>query len=176
MITQENNQQKRQDNQQQTCASIYSAQNGAPFVFPFEPIPQFYATQQKVAVQVPILMENGQTIFHTAYIPLEVLADRMPNLVQPQMQVFPQMTTQVCFIWYFFAFSRINANKCFTSKQMDTIITPNNRTQPAQMASTNQLQCKIFRIFELNYLQMLTFLMKFCFAFCIFQCWTNRWI
>ena len=97
-LTQEKNQQQTQVNQQQTCASIYSDQNGESFALPLEPIPQvaqFSAMQQTVAVQVPMLMANGHTIFHTAYIPLQVLTDQIPGLVQPQMQVFPQMTTQV---------------------------------------------------------------------------------
>lgn len=48
--------------------------------------------QQTVPVQVPISTGNGQTIYQTVHVPLQTLAGQMPGLVQPQMQMFPQLT------------------------------------------------------------------------------------
>ncbi|XP_063704871.1 transcription factor Sp4-like [Culicoides brevitarsis] len=52
------------------------------------------ATQQTIPVQVPISLGNGQTIYHTVQFPIH---GAMPQIVQPQMQIIPQMpqTTQV---------------------------------------------------------------------------------
>lgn len=47
--------------------------------------------QQTVPVQVPISTGNGQTIYQTVHVPLQTLAGQMPGLVQPQMQIFPQL-------------------------------------------------------------------------------------
>ena len=52
---------------------------------------QFPAMQQTVPVQVPISTGNGQTIYQTVHVPLQTLANQMPGLVQPQMQIFPQL-------------------------------------------------------------------------------------
>lgn len=52
---------------------------------------QFPAMQQTVPVQVPISTGNGQTIYQTVHVPLQTLAGQMPGLVQPQMQIFPQL-------------------------------------------------------------------------------------
>lgn len=47
--------------------------------------------QQTVPVQVPISTGNGQTIYQTVHVPLQAFAGQMPGLVQPQMQIFPQI-------------------------------------------------------------------------------------
>lgn len=47
--------------------------------------------QQTVPVQVPIQTGNGQTIYQTVHVPLQAFAGQMPGLVQPQMQIFPQI-------------------------------------------------------------------------------------
>lgn len=52
---------------------------------------QFPAMQQTVPVQVPIQTANGQTIYQTVHVPLQAFAGQMPGLVQPQMQIFPQI-------------------------------------------------------------------------------------
>ena len=52
---------------------------------------QFPTMQQTVPVQVPISTGNGQTIYQTVHVPLQAFAGQMPGLVQPQMQIFPQI-------------------------------------------------------------------------------------
>lgn len=52
---------------------------------------QLPAMQQTVPVQVPISTGNGQTIYQTVHVPLQTLAGQMPGLIQPQMQIFPQL-------------------------------------------------------------------------------------
>lgn len=52
---------------------------------------QFPTMQQTVPVQVPISTGNGQTIYQTVHVPLQAFATQMPGLVQPQMQIFPQI-------------------------------------------------------------------------------------
>lgn len=47
--------------------------------------------QQTVPVQVPISTGNGQTIYQTVHVPLQAFATQMPGIVQPQMQIFPQI-------------------------------------------------------------------------------------
>lgn len=60
-----------------------------------------FPMQQTIPVQVPISTGNGQTIYHTVHVPIQALAAQMPGLVQPQMQLFPQLT-QVCIYILFF--------------------------------------------------------------------------
>lgn len=77
---------------------------------------QFPTMQQTVPVQVPISTGNGQTIYQTVHVPLQAFAGQMPGLVQPQMQIFPQIA------------------------QVANIITPNGQIQQVQLAPMNQLQ------------------------------------
>lgn len=77
---------------------------------------QFPAMQQTVPVQVPVQTANGQTIYQTVHVPLQAFAGQMPGLVQPQMQIFPQIA------------------------QVANIITPNGQIQQVQLAPMNQLQ------------------------------------
>lgn len=77
---------------------------------------QFPTMQQTVPVQVPISTANGQTIYQTVHVPIQALAGQMPGLVQPQMQIFPQIA------------------------QVANIITPNGQIQQVQLAPMNQLQ------------------------------------
>lgn len=77
---------------------------------------QFPTMQQTVPVQVPISTGNGQTIYQTIHVPLQAFAGQMPGLVQPQMQIFPQIA------------------------QVANIITPNGQIQQVQLAPMNQLQ------------------------------------
>lgn len=79
---------------------------------------QFPTMQQTVPVQVPISTGNGQTIYQTVHVPLQAFAGQMPGLVQPQMQIFPQIA------------------------QVANIITPNGQIQQVQLAPVNQLQGK----------------------------------
>lgn len=72
--------------------------------------------QQTVPVQVPISTGNGQTIYQTIHVPLQAFAGQMPGLMQPQMQIFPQLA------------------------QVANIITPNGQIQQVQLAPVNQLQ------------------------------------
>lgn len=77
---------------------------------------QFPTMQQTVPVQVPISTGNGQTIYQTIHVPLQAFAGQMPGLMQPQMQIFPQIA------------------------QVANIITPNGQIQQVQLAPVNQLQ------------------------------------
>lgn len=77
---------------------------------------QFPTMQQTVPVQVPISTGNGQTIYQTIHVPLQAFAGQMPGLVQPQMQIFPQIA------------------------QVANIITPNGQIQQVQLAPMNHLQ------------------------------------
>lgn len=77
---------------------------------------QFPTMQQTVPVQVPISTGNGQTIYQTVHVPLQAFAGQMQGLVQPQMQIFPQIA------------------------QVANIITPNGQIQQVQLAPMNQLQ------------------------------------
>lgn len=77
---------------------------------------QFPTMQQTVPVQMPISTGNGQTIYQTVHVPLHAFAGQMPGLVQPQMQLFPQIA------------------------QVANIITPNGQIQQVQLAPMNQLQ------------------------------------
>lgn len=52
---------------------------------------QFPAMQQTIPVQVPMSTANGQTIYQTVHVPLQAFAGQIPGLVQPQMQIFPQI-------------------------------------------------------------------------------------
>lgn len=79
---------------------------------------QFPTMQQTVPVQVPISTGNGQTIYQTVHVPLQAFAGQMPGLMQPQMQIFPQISN------------------C----QVANIITPNGQIQQVQLAPMNQLQ------------------------------------
>lgn len=72
--------------------------------------------QQTVPVQVPISTGNGQTIYQTIHVPLQAFAGQMPGLMQPQMQIFPQIA------------------------QVANIITPSGQIQQVQLAPVNQLQ------------------------------------
>lgn len=77
---------------------------------------QFPQMQQTVPVQVPISTGNGQTIYQTVHVPLQAFAGQIPGLVQPQMQIFPQIA------------------------QVANIITPSGQIQQVQLAPMNQLQ------------------------------------
>lgn len=77
---------------------------------------QFPQMQQTVPVQVPIPTGNGQTIYQTIHVPLQAFAGQIPGLVQPQMQIFPQIA------------------------QVANIITPSGQIQQVQLAPMNQLQ------------------------------------
>lgn len=75
-----------------------------------------FPLQQTIPVQVPISTGNGQTVYQTVHVPLQTFAPQMPGLIQPQMQIFPQMA------------------------QVANIITPNGQIQQVQLAPMNQLQ------------------------------------
>lgn len=77
---------------------------------------QFPTMQQTVPVQLPMTTANGQTIYQTVHVPLQAFAGQMPGLIQPQMQIFPQVA------------------------QVANIITPNGQIQQVQLAPMNQLQ------------------------------------
>ncbi|XP_055316519.1 transcription factor Sp4-like isoform X4 [Sitodiplosis mosellana] len=141
--TQQNNQQQTQANQQQhtitipgTNIQIPTSANGLINATNLQNIKvegagqnvqmrqgalpqvvQFPAMQQTVPVQVPISTGNGQTIYQTVHVPLQAFAGQMSGLVQPQMQIFPQIA------------------------QVANIITPNGQIQQVQLATPmNQLQ------------------------------------
>lgn len=50
---------------------------------------------QTIPVQVPVSTPNGQTVLQTVHFPLQAFAG-IPGLVQPQMQIIPQLAAQVC--------------------------------------------------------------------------------
>uniref|UniRef100_A0A336LRV1 CSON012507 protein n=1 Tax=Culicoides sonorensis TaxID=179676 RepID=A0A336LRV1_CULSO len=72
------------------------------------------ATTQTIPVQVPISLGNGQTIYQTVHIPIQMHGGAMQQIVQPQMQIIPQMT------------------------QMATVVTPQG-LQQIQLTPLNQL-------------------------------------
>lgn len=51
---------------------------------------QFPMPAQTIPVQVPITTGNGQTIYQTVHVPIQAYGNQMP-LLQPQMQIIPQM-------------------------------------------------------------------------------------
>lgn len=95
---------------------MFSGQNVQ--VRPAGAMPQVvqFPFQQTIPVQVPINTGNGQTVYQTVHVPLQTFASQMPGLIQPQMQIFPQMA------------------------QVANIITPNGQIQQIQLAPMNQLQ------------------------------------
>lgn len=111
---------------------------------------QFPAMQQTVPVQVPIgCSANGQPIYQTMHIPLQALAGQMPGLVQPQMQIFPQIAQ----VWIsihllkdmIILFRRgdkslLNLIDRMNHFQVANIITPSGQIQQVQLAPMNQLQ------------------------------------
>lgn len=44
---------------------------------------------------MPINTGNGQTIYQTVNVPIQCFGNQFPQIVQPQMQIIPQMTQQV---------------------------------------------------------------------------------
>lgn len=77
--------------------------------FPFQP--------QTIPVQIPINTGNGQTIYQTVNMPIQNFGNQMPQIMQPQMQIMPQMTQQVA-----------------------NIITPSGQIQQIQLANLPFLQ------------------------------------
>lgn len=55
---------------------------------------------QTIPVQVPISTGNGQTVYQTVHVPIQNFggATQLPNIVQPPMQIIPQLT-QVFYNW-----------------------------------------------------------------------------
>lgn len=78
---------------------------------------QFPMQPQTIPVQVPINTGNGQTIYQTVNVPIQCFGNQFPQLVQPQMQIIPQMTQQIA-----------------------NIITPSGQIQQVQLASIPFLQ------------------------------------
>lgn len=70
---------------------------------------------QTIPVQVPISTANGQTVYQTVHVPVQSFVTSMPGLVQPQMQIIPQLT------------------------QVANIITPSGQIQQIQLAPMNPL-------------------------------------
>lgn len=107
---------------------------------------QFPAMQQTVPVQVPISTGNGQTIYQTVHVPLQAFANQMPGLVQPQMQIFPQIAqVRVLFVCRFQEFGFpffVTKILIMLAFQVANIITPNGQIQQVQLAPMNQLQGK----------------------------------
>lgn len=78
---------------------------------------QFPMQQQTIPVQVPINTGNGQTIYQTVNVPIQCFGNQFSQIVQPQMQIIPQMAQQVA-----------------------NIITPSGQIQQVQLASIPFLQ------------------------------------
>lgn len=110
---------------------------------------QFPAMQQTVPVQIPISTTNGQTIYQTVHVPLQAFAGQMPGLVQPQMQIFPQIAQ----VWIRIHLSKdmiilfrrgdkslLNLIDRMNHFQVANIITPSGQIQQVQLAPMNQLQ------------------------------------
>ncbi|KFB52039.1 Sp5 transcription factor [Anopheles sinensis] len=70
-----------------------------------------FPMQQTIPVQMPISTANGQTVYHTVQVPVQ----QFGSVMQPQMQVIPQMP------------------------QMANIITPNGQIHQIQLTSLNPL-------------------------------------
>lgn len=70
-----------------------------------------FPMQQTIPVQMPISTANGQTVYQTVHVPVQTFG----SLVQPQMQVIPQIP------------------------QMANIITPSGQIQQIQLTSLNPL-------------------------------------
>uniref|UniRef100_A0A182PG10 C2H2-type domain-containing protein n=1 Tax=Anopheles epiroticus TaxID=199890 RepID=A0A182PG10_9DIPT len=70
-----------------------------------------FPMQQTIPVQMPISTANGQTVYQTVHVPVQTFG----SLVQPQMQVIPQIP------------------------QMANIITPSGQIQQIQLTSVNPL-------------------------------------
>lgn len=49
------------------------------------------ATTQTIPVQVPISLGNGQTVYQTVHVPIQLHSPSIQQLLQPQMQIIPQM-------------------------------------------------------------------------------------
>ncbi|XP_021710247.1 transcription factor Sp4 isoform X3 [Aedes aegypti] len=83
-------------------------------VRPAGAIPQVvqFPMQQTIPVQVPISTGNGQTVYQTVHVPIQAIGSA---LVQPQMQVIPQIP------------------------QVANIITPSGQIQQVQLTSLNPL-------------------------------------
>nr|XP_029728518.1 transcription factor Sp4 isoform X4 [Aedes albopictus] len=71
-----------------------------------------FPMQQTIPVQVPISTGNGQTVYQTVHVPIQAIGSA---LVQPQMQVIPQIP------------------------QVANIITPSGQIQQVQLTSLNPL-------------------------------------
>lgn len=71
-----------------------------------------FPMQQTIPVQVPISTGNGQTVYQTVHVPIQAFGSA---LVQPQMQVIPQIP------------------------QVANIITPSGQIQQVQLTSLNPL-------------------------------------
>ncbi|GAB0087822.1 SP9 [Sergentomyia squamirostris] len=82
-------------------------------------IPQVvqFPVTQTLPVQVPISTSNGQTMYQTVHVPVQSLVS-MPGLIQPQMQIIPQLAQM---------------------GQMANIITPNGQIQQIHLAPMNPL-------------------------------------
>ncbi|CAH0557562.1 unnamed protein product [Brassicogethes aeneus] len=68
-----------------------------------------FPMQQTIPIQVPISTANGQTIYQTIHFPVQLAATAMPNIIQAQPQLMPQMAS---------------------------IITPNGQIQQLQIATS----------------------------------------
>ena len=56
---------------------------------------QFPMPTQTIPVQVPINNGNGQTIYQTVHVPIQTYGGNQLQMMQPQMQIIPQMTQQI---------------------------------------------------------------------------------
>lgn len=74
-------------------------------------IPQVvqFPMQQTIPVQVPISSGNGQTIYQTIHFPVQLATAAVPNIIQTQPTIMPQMAS---------------------------IITPNGQLQQVQIATS----------------------------------------
>lgn len=56
---------------------------------------QFPMPTQTIPVQVPITTGNGQTIYQTVHVPIQTYGGNQLQMMQPQMQIIPQMSQQI---------------------------------------------------------------------------------
>lgn len=92
--------------------SIYSLGQSVQVRPTMPQVVQFPIQPQTIPVQVPINTGNGQTIYQTVHVPIQSFGNQMPQILQPQMQIIPQMTQQVA-----------------------NIITPSGQIQQVQLAN-----------------------------------------
>lgn len=91
--------------------STVQLSNGQSVAVRSPSIPQVvqFPMQQTIPIQVPISSGNGQTIYQTIHFPVQLAATAVPNIIQAQPQLIPQVAN---------------------------IITPNGQLQQLQIATS----------------------------------------